>query len=265
MGGFGVKPGRSQSVFQAFAAVIFGCICIGMASVTGGARAPGIFVIVPIAMALLAFIAAGFSVYNAVSTNRMSSFEVMDLADEPDPLSRRRQIAPESEYNHIRASESLKKLYDAGVPIHVGGHGQMAGMAAHWEIWSFVQGGMSEHEALKCATILGAKHVGFGDDLGSIEEGKLADLIVLDENPLEDIQNTTSVRYTVLNGRVYDAATMDQVYPDADSAVSTHLQHRAERGWGWDYAGPTLTVDHGSCRGCGHPGMATHLMAPEHR
>jgi hypothetical protein len=98
MGGFGVKPGRSQSVFQAFAAVIFGCICIGMASVTGGARAPGIFVIVPIAMALLAFIAAGFSVYNAVSTNRMSSFEVMDLADEPDPLSRRRadQTPPQS-------------------------------------------------------------------------------------------------------------------------------------------------------------------------
>jgi len=199
---------------------------------------------------------------NMYDSERLSRFVPRFVID---PLSRRRQIAPESEYNHIRASESLKKLYDAGVPIHVGGHGQMAGMAAHWEIWSFVQGGMSEHEALKCATILGAKHVGFGDDLGSIEEGKLADLIVLDENPLEDIQNTTSVRYTVLNGRVYDAATMDQVYPDADSAVSTHLQHRAERGWGWDYAGPTLTVDYGSCRGCGHPGMATHLMAPEHR
>ncbi len=182
-----------------------------------------------------------------------------------DPLTRRRDIAPTSEYNHIRASESLKKLYDAGVPIHVGGHGQMAGLAAHWEIWSFVQGGMTTHEALKCATILGAEHVGFSNDLGSIEKGKLADLIVLDEDPLEDIRNTTSVRYTILNGRVYDSATMDQVFPDADDLVTTHIQNRTDRGWGWDFSGPPLTIDHGSCRGCGHPSMATHLVEPEQR
>jgi len=182
-----------------------------------------------------------------------------------DPLSRRRQIAPESEYNHIRASESLKKLYDAGVPIHVGGHGQMAGMAAHWEIWSFVQGGMSEHEALKCATILGANHVGFGSDLGSIEEGKLADLIVLDENPLEDIRNTTSVKYTVLNGRVYNAETMDQVYPEPSAATSQYLQHREDTGWAWDYNSSAPSIDHGSCHGCGHAGMGATITGHSHQ
>ena len=98
MGGFGVKPGRSQSAFQAVAGVVFGCICIGMASFAGSMGAPGIFVLVPVAMALLAFIAAGASVYNAVNKNRMSSFEFMDLADEPDPLtpSRAKQAPPET-------------------------------------------------------------------------------------------------------------------------------------------------------------------------
>ncbi len=181
-----------------------------------------------------------------------------------DPLSRRREIAPQSEYNHIKSSQSLKKLYDAGVPIHVGGHGQMAGLAAHWEIWSFVQGGMTEHEALKCATILGAEHLGFGNDIGSIEPGKLADLIVLDDNPLDNIRNTESIRYTVLNGRVYDSMTMNQIVPDADDSVTRHLQNRAESGWGWDYTGHGVSIDHGSCRGCGHPGMARFLVETEH-
>ena len=90
MGGFGVKPGRSQSAFQAVAGVVFGCLCIGMALFVGNMGAPGIFVLVPLGMALLAFIGVGFSVFNVVGTNRISSFEVMDLADEPDPLSARR-------------------------------------------------------------------------------------------------------------------------------------------------------------------------------
>jgi len=182
-----------------------------------------------------------------------------------DPISRRRQKAPDEEYNHKHAARTLKKLYDAGVPVHTGGHGQMAGLALHWELWSFTHGGLTNHEALKCATILGAEHVGLGDDLGSLEAGKLADIVVLEENPLEDIRHSETVRYTILNGRVYDARTMDQVYPDRDDSVSRHLADRAERGWGWDYAGPPLTVDHGACRGCGHPGMATHLVDPSAR
>lgn len=178
-----------------------------------------------------------------------------------DPRSRRREMAPESEYAHIQESRVVKKLLDAGVSIHMGAHGQMAGLAAHWELWNLSQGGMTNLEVLRCATLLGAQHLGMGNDLGSIEPGKLADLIVFDDSPLENIRNSTSVRYTVLNGRVYDSATMDQLFPDETQEASTYFEHRRQGGWGWDYTGPALDVDLGSCRGCGHEGMAATLLS----
>ena len=73
------------------------------------------------------------------------------------------------------------------------------------------KGGMTPHEALRCATINGAQYLGLDHDLGSIEPGKLADLVVLDKNPLENIRNSDSVHYVMINGRLYDADTMDQI------------------------------------------------------
>lgn len=70
---------------------------------------------------------------------------------------------------------------------------------------------MSNHEALRAATINGAKSLGLDRDVGSLENGKLADLIVLDANPLVDIKNTNSVRYVMVNGRIYDASTLAQL------------------------------------------------------
>ncbi|WP_129774922.1 amidohydrolase family protein [Peristeroidobacter soli] len=108
-------------------------------------------------------------------------------------------------------SRSVKKLDDAGVRINVGSHGEIAGLAMHWEMQLLAQGGMSNHHILRAATLNGAKTLGFDKQLGSLEVGKLADLIVLDRNPLEDIRNSNSVRYTVLNGRLYDSATMNEI------------------------------------------------------
>ncbi len=108
-------------------------------------------------------------------------------------------------------SRSIKKLDEAGVRINVGSHGEIAGLAMHWEMQLLAQGGMSNHRILRAATLNGATTLGFDKQLGSLEPGKLADLIVLDRNPLEDIRNSNSVRYTLLNGRLYDSATMNEV------------------------------------------------------
>ncbi len=130
-----------------------------------------------------------------------------------DSRSRHRTIAPEEEYEngHILVSESCKKLVDAGVKVCVGGHGQLQGLGVHWEMWSLAQGGMTNHEVLRAATIHGAEYIGMGDDLGSLETGKLADLIILDKDPLEDIQNSQFVNYTMINGRLYDTESMNEI------------------------------------------------------
>ena len=77
------------------------------------------------------------------------------------------------------------------------------------------QGGMSSLEAIRAGTIYGAEYLGLGKDVGSIEAGKLADLMVMDKSPLDDIRNTETIRYVMINGWLYDAASMDQVYPEA--------------------------------------------------
>ena len=130
-----------------------------------------------------------------------------------DSRARHRTMAPMEEYEngHILTSQSLKKLVDEEVKVCVGGHGQLQGLGVHWEMWMLQQGGMTNFEALRAATIHGAEYIGMGDDLGSIEEGKLADLIILDKDPLEDIQNSQYVSHTIANGRVYDVKTMNEV------------------------------------------------------
>ncbi len=129
-----------------------------------------------------------------------------------DTRSRHRTMAPEEEYDngHILVSKSVKKLNDAGVKVNMGAHGQIQGIGVHWEIWMLTQGGMSPLEALHCATINPAKNLGLDDWIGSLQPGKLADLIVMDKNPLENIYNTESVHYTMVNGRLYDAETMNE-------------------------------------------------------
>ncbi|MCA9489061.1 MAG: amidohydrolase family protein, partial [Myxococcales bacterium] len=106
--------------------------------------------------------------------------------------------------------------------VNTGAHGQMAGLGEHWELWMFVQGGMTPHEALRAATMSPATTLGMAADLGSLEAGKLADLVVLDANPLEDIRKSEQVRMVMVNGRLFDAATLDQVgnHPDAEGSAA---------------------------------------------
>jgi adenine deaminase len=73
------------------------------------------------------------------------------------------------------------------------------------------QGGMSNLQALKCATINGATHLGMDKEIGSIKTGKLADLVILDANPLDNIRNSEKINMVMVNGRIFNAATLDEI------------------------------------------------------
>ena len=123
----------------------------------------------------------------------------------------RRTKAPESNFVDDDNAREAKKLADKGVMVSIGAHGQQAGIASHWELWSFVRGGMSPLEALKAGTINSAKSLGMAKDIGSLEAGKLADLVVLDADPTANIRNSDKVHRVMLGGRIYDPVTMNEV------------------------------------------------------
>ncbi|HXE83898.1 MAG TPA: amidohydrolase family protein [Gemmatimonadales bacterium] len=133
--------------------------------------------------------------------------------DEIDQRAERRSWFRDNQYVFPRIAASANAILKAGGHIGLGGHGQMDGLGDHWELWAMAAGGMTPHDVLRVATIQGANAIGMEQDLGSLEPGKLADLIVLDANPLEDIHNTNTVRYVMKNGRLYEGQTLNEVWP----------------------------------------------------
>jgi Tol biopolymer transport system component len=133
------------------------------------------------------------------------------------------------EYAFPKLAAQMAKLERAGGLVGVGSHGEFQGLGYHWELWMLASGGMTPMEVLRCATVNGAKIVGRPQDLGSIEPGKLADMVILDKNPLEDIHNTDTIHWVMKNGELFEGDTLNQVWPE---------EKKLEPLWFWNFDQP---------------------------
>jgi len=117
--------------------------------------------------------------------------------------------------HHIyqQVAKGAKEILDAGGNVGLGGHGEMQGLQVHWEMWALATGGMNNLDVLRVATLESAKAIGLDTEIGSIEAGKLADLVVMDRNPLDDITHTNSISRVMVNGTLYNANTLAQQWP----------------------------------------------------
>ncbi len=130
-----------------------------------------------------------------------------------DRRTKRRMWFRQEEHVYPKLAAAAAKIIRAGGRVGIGGHGQLQGIQVHWEMWLLHSGGLSNLETLRAATLHGAEAIGYAQDLGSIEVGKLADLIVLAEDPLQDIRNTNTIRYVIKNGELFEGDTLNQVWP----------------------------------------------------
>ena len=144
------------------------------------------------------------------------------------PRSVRRPMAPEEDYKDDDSAAAAKVLLDAGIVVNTGAHGQREGLGSHWEMWSFARGGFSPMEALSAATINPAQYMGMNNDIGSLEVGKLADMVVLNKNPLDDIRNTDQIDSVVINGRMYEATTLNEQHTGDAVVAPFYWQGKAE-------------------------------------
>jgi imidazolonepropionase-like amidohydrolase len=147
-------------------------------------------------------------VHDDAKLRRFTPHEVIDAATR-----RRGQWFRSDEHVFQDHARFVADLVAAGGRAGVGSHGQLQGLGYHWELWAMQSGGLSTHDALRVATIMGAGAIGLEGDVGSIESGKLADLLVLNANPLDDIRNTNTIDMVMKNGRLYDGDTLREIYP----------------------------------------------------
>ena len=130
----------------------------------------------------------------------------------------------EDDHYTAQMGKTLRKLYDRGIKLHMGAHGQMMGLGAHWEMELFTHGGFTNYDAIEIATINGFRHHGLDHLLGSIELGKLADMVIMTKDPLDNIRNTRSIEYVIKNGVLYSGKDASQIYPKPTPAPRLYFK-----------------------------------------
>lgn len=130
-----------------------------------------------------------------------------DLVD-----SRRTMLRPATDYSFAIGAQALADMIAEGGCGSFGGHFQQPGIATHWHLWIATEA-MDPLDAIRTATLGGAEMLGMDADLGSIEVGKLADLVVLNSNPLDDICNSADLALVMRGGVLYETDTLDEVWP----------------------------------------------------
>lgn len=166
--------------------------------------------------------------YGEVHDNaKLNHFTPHKIIDEK--TKRRPAWFRKDEYAFPKLAAQVAKLARAGGLIGVGSHGQLQGLGYHWELWMLASGGMTPMEVLKCATVNGSKIIGRPAELGTLEPGKLADLVIFDKNPLDDIHNTNTIHWVMKNGELFEGDTLNQVWPE---------QKKLEPLWFWNYDTP---------------------------
>lgn len=154
-----------------------------------------------------------FETENTVGDAKLNKWIPNELLD--TMIRRRPQWFIPEEYGHTKIGKQVADIVHAGGRAGLGSHGQLQGLGAHWETWNLGSGGLTPHETLKVVTIFGAEALGMQQDVGSITPGKLADLVVLDGNPLVNLRQTNTVQLVMKNGELYDASTLDMIWPIA--------------------------------------------------
>jgi len=149
---------------------------------------------------------------NVAKDTKLRRFVPWELLD--NMVRRRAQWFLPEEYGHSLIAKGVADVVHAGGRAELGSHGQLQGLGAHWETWNLQSGGLTTHETLRVITQFGAEAIGLQQDVGSLEAGKLADLLVLDKNPLENIRNTNSIRYVMKNGELYEGDTLNMIWPE---------------------------------------------------
>jgi Tol biopolymer transport system component/imidazolonepropionase-like amidohydrolase len=134
--------------------------------------------------------------------------------EEIDRKSRRRPLLLEEEYHFPAISRGAAEIVRRGGNVALGAHGEQQGLGAHWELWMLQMGGMTPLAALRAATLTGAECLGLQKEIGSLEAGKLADLIILNSNPLADIRHSNDILYVMKRGELFDGNTLDRLWPE---------------------------------------------------